>query len=90
MDDFRAKLIKEKLSNLKSDKSTNDLQSSTEEKPSLAENLKQLFGILVRMFSVYGALYYSFMKFGLVPFTMWESFVIYFGFTSIISIIKRK
>jgi hypothetical protein len=43
-----------------------------------------------RFFAVYGAHYYLMKKFGGVPFSIWESFVIFFGFLTLMSLFIKK
>lgn len=88
MDD-RTKLIKEKLSNLKSNKSVDDSTASSQ-KTSAIDDFKLLIVFLIRISSVCGSLYYICIKFNVLPFSMWQSIVIYFGITSLITLFRSK
>ena len=43
-----------------------------------------------RFFAVYGAHYYLMKKFSQAPFGLWESFVIFFGFLTLMSLFIKK
>lgn len=77
--------LRKKISQLKED----TIDTSTNEKDHGFVYHLSLFA--TRFFAVYGAHYYLMKKFGQIPFSMWESFVIFFGFLTLMSLfIKRN
>jgi len=76
--------LRKKISQLKED----TIDTSPTEKDHGALYYLLLFA--TRFFAVYGAHYYLMKKFGKIPFSMWESFVIFFGFLTLVSLFIKK
>ena len=82
--DDRTKLLKEKISSLKS------ADGNATNKSSAAEDFKVLIIFVIKLLSVYGSQYFILNKIGIAPFSIWESAVIHSGIVSIVSIFKSK